>query len=366
MKINRCLKLCLVLSCIFVCIDAAKKNKRGLYHGHAGYAVPLGVGLHRPYHPSPYAKFPGLYKGLGGALPPGYALFPGSASVASYHRNFPKVPAVYAPNYFPAFGVPASGVVRPVTNLSPVAPVAPLAPSYPVFPQLPTAPLPAVQVPAAQYPAYFPIGAPQQTSFFATYPQKPFIPIAIPAVPEKPKIPVVVPQKPVFSTVHNYLPSGLIPAGVYNPTVAVSNVSPTFVGIPIGPTATTPTVSTATVTQTAQQPWRPVLVNNPTATPTTTTVFKPSLNLLPPFTLPANAQGQIYLSSTPATHVQDSPQQQQQTLLDLEQSPPYHQGQEEGNGAFNGQPYDVASNHGRYSGPSSYDVDITHNGYQKK
>nr|XP_019534319.1 protein app1-like [Aedes albopictus] len=355
MKITKCLKLGLVLSCILMVTDAAKKNKRGLYHGLHGYAVPLGVGLHRPYHPSPYAKFPGLYKGLGGVLPPGYALFPGSASVTSFHRNFPKVPAVYAPNYYPAFGVPATGVVRPVTSLSPVAPVAPLAPAFPAIPQ----------IPAAQAPVYIPLGTPQQTSFFATYPQKPFIPVAIPA-PEKPKFPVVVPQKPVFTTVSNFVPSNLFPAGVYNPTVAVSNVSPTFVGIPVGPTVTTPTVSTATVTQTAQQPWRPVLVNHPTATPSTTTVFKPSLNLLPPFTLPANAQGQIYISSTPATHVQDSQQQQQQTLLDLEQASLHHQGQEDGSGAFNGQPYDVASNHGRYSGPSSYDVDITHNGYQKK
>lgn len=304
MKIVKCLTVCLVLSCILVSTSAAKKNKRGLYHGLTGYTVPLGVAHHRPYHPSPYAKFPGFYKGYGGALPPGYALFPGSASVTSYHRNFPKVPAVYAPNYFPGFGVPATGVVRPITNLSPVAPVAPLTPSFPAFPQ----------IPAAQVPTYFPFGSPQQTSFFATYPQKPFIPVAVP-VPEKPKIPFIIQQKPIYTAVSNFIPNG-----VYNPTVAVSNLSPTYVNIPVGPTASTPTLTTATVTQTAQQPWRPVLVNHPTATPTTTTVFKPSHNLLPPFTLPANAQGQYFISSTPATHVQDSHQQQQQTLLDLEQS----------------------------------------------
>ncbi|XP_055611649.1 uncharacterized protein LOC129758212 isoform X2 [Uranotaenia lowii] len=358
MKISKCFCVCLVLTLFVVSISAVKK-KRGLYHGLPGFAIPLG---HRPYHPSPYAKFPGFYRGFGGALPPGYALFPGSATVTSYQRNFPKVPAVFTPNYIPTFGVPATGVVRPVTSFAPVAPVAPVAPLAPVFPQIP-----------AQVPNLIPLDNTQQTSFFATYPQKPIIPVAIP-LPDKPKTPIIL-QKPLYTAFSNLLPNGIIPSGVFNPAVAIPSAPPTFVGVPIaGPTISTPTVATTTVSQTGapQQPWRPILVNHVTPSPTTTSAFKPSINLLPPFTLSSNAQQgqQIYISSTPATYVQDSQQhhqqqQQQQTLLDLEASQHY-QNQEEGNGAFNGQPYDVASNHGRYSGPSSYDVDITHNGYQKK
>ncbi|XP_058821326.1 uncharacterized protein LOC131683398 [Topomyia yanbarensis] len=355
MGISKNLKVCLVLCCVVVSISADKK-KRGLYHGLSGYTIPLGVGGYRSYHSSSYAKLPGFYKGYGGhggVLPPGYALFPGSASVASYHRNFPKIPTVYTPSYLPPLGAPST-VLRPVTNFAPVAPV---APAYPVAPQ----------IPAAQVPTYFPVANPQHTSFFATYPQKPFIPVAVPAL-EKPKVPLFV-QKPLYTSFTNVIPTGVLPTGVYNPAVGISNVSPTFVGVPIaGPTASTPTVSTATVTQTGQQPWRPVVLHHPTPTPITTTAYKPSLNLLPPYTLSTNGQEQIYISSTPAPHIHDSQQQQQhqQTLLDLEQASLHHQSQDDGNGAFNGQPYDVASNHDRYSGPSSYDVDITHNGYQKK
>ncbi|XP_001863834.2 KH homology domain-containing protein 4 [Culex quinquefasciatus] len=349
-----------VISCLLVTASAAVKKKRGLYHGLQGYSIPLGLGAHRPYlGVVPYAKHHhGYYKGFGGVLPPGYGLFPGNAAVTSYQQNFPKVPAYYAPSYLPPVG---AGFLRP--NYAPIAPVAPAAPVTPVAPVAPAFPLGFGQFPAAQAPAYFPLGNPQQTSFFATYPQKPIIPVAIPA-PEKPKVPVVF-QKPIFTAFSNLLPNGVIPTGVYNPSVAVQNgpVAPTFVGIPIngGPTAATPTTISTVVTQ-QQQPWRPVLVNHhPTPSPPTTVSFKPSLSLLPPYSPAQQGQQQYFISSTPSPHtIQDSQHQQQQTLLDLEQ------GQEDGNGAFNGQPYDVASNHGRYSGPSSYDVDITHNGYQKK
>ncbi|XP_055639925.1 probable serine/threonine-protein kinase roco5 [Toxorhynchites rutilus septentrionalis] len=365
MKIVNYLKVCLVFGCVLVSISADKK-KRGLYHGLAGYTVPLGVGFHRPYHPSPYAKFPGLHKGHGGVLPPGYALFPGSATVTSFHKNYPKIPAIYGssyiPTYQPALGVSTAGFVRPVASFSPpIASVAPVSPvfgqSYPTF----------AEVPVSQAPTYVPFGNPQETSYFAAYPQKPLIPVAVP-VPEKPKVPILA-QRPFFTSFSNVLPSGVVPSGAYNPTVAVSNLSPTFVGVPIaGPTASTPTVTTASGAHPGQQSWRPVIVNHhhPTVTPATTTAFKPSLSLLPPYALPSNSQGQIYISSTPAPHIGDSQQQHQQTLFDLEQASPHHQNQNDGNGAFNGQPYDVASNHGRYTGPSSYDVDITHNGYQKK
>ncbi|XP_055546352.1 adhesive plaque matrix protein [Wyeomyia smithii] len=362
MRINKCLQVCLVLCCVVISISALKK-KRGLYHGLPGYSIAIGAGAYRPYHSSPYAKFPGFYKGYSGALSPGYALFPGGATVASYQRNFPRIP-VYTPQYLPPLGVPST-VLRPVTNfaaLAPAAPVAPVAPATPLIPAYPA----TQQIPDVHTPTYIPIGNTQQTSFFATYPQKPIIPVAVP-VPEKPKVPLFI-QKPLYTGYPNVIATGVLPAGIYNPQVAVSNVSPTFVGVPIaGPTVSTPAVSTATVPQTAQQPWRPVVLHHPTPAPSTTTAYKPSINLLPPYNLPGS-QGQIYISSTPATIVhQDSQQQQQQTLLDLEQASFHHHSQQEdGNGAFNGQPYDVASNHGRYSGPSSYDVDITHNGYQKK
>ncbi|XP_058451951.1 uncharacterized protein LOC131430765 [Malaya genurostris] len=360
MRVSNNLKVCLVICCVIVSSSAVKK-KRGLYHGLTGYTIPLGVAPYRPYHFHPYAKLPGFYKGHGGhghghggVLPPGYALFPGGASVTSYHRNIPKIPTIYTPSYLPSLGVPTT-VLRPVANLPPAVPVAPVSPTYPVVPQ----------IPIAQVPALIPVGNPQHTSFFATYPQKPIIPVAVPA-PDKPKVPLFV-QKPLYTSFTNVLQPGILPTGVYNPAVSVSNISPTFVGVPIaGPTATTPTVSTATATQTGQQSWRPIVLHHPTPAPATTVAFKPSLNLLPPYTLSNNGQGQIYISSTPTPHIQDNQEQQQQTLLDLDQASYHHQNQDDGNGAFNGQPYDVASNHGRYSGPSSYDVDITHNGYQKK
>uniref|UniRef100_A0AAG5CUC5 Uncharacterized protein n=1 Tax=Anopheles atroparvus TaxID=41427 RepID=A0AAG5CUC5_ANOAO len=232
-------------------------------------------------------------------------------------------------------------------------------------------------VPAPYPQAYFPLGVAQatgntqQTQFFATYPQKPLIPVAIPVQPEAPaKVPVVV-QKPFYTAFSTVIPNGgLLPSGVYNPSgVAISHVQPQFVGVPVAtgsasgvtPTFATTASSGTTVTQAPQQPWRPVVVNQP-APPTPT---PPSNAYLPSY---ATSQGQIYISSTPAPSLQDHHQQAQaqahhQALLEYEQASLH---QQDGSGAFNGQPYDVASNHGRYTGPSSYDVDITHNGYQKK
>uniref|UniRef100_A0A182PR03 Uncharacterized protein n=1 Tax=Anopheles epiroticus TaxID=199890 RepID=A0A182PR03_9DIPT len=302
-----------------------KKKKRGVYHGLHGFAlaghaaVPLhGVpSFHKGYHPSPYARFPGLHKGsaLGGVLPPGYALFPGGASVTSYQRNFPRYPALYGAGLYPGFGVapvkPVAGFAPPLAaGFTPYAP-APALPAYPAAAAVPA----AIPAPAAYPQAFVPLGAPAATgstqqTYFATYPQKPLIPVAVPVQPDVPaKVPVVV-QKPFYTAFSTVVPgAGLLPAGVFNPgqTVAVSNVQPQFVGIPVAGTgsasgvtpsiATTLSTGTTQVTQAPQQPWRPVV---------------------------------------------------------------------DGSGAFNGQPYDVASNHGRYTGPSSYDVDITHNGYQKK
>ncbi|XP_053659913.1 WAS/WASL-interacting protein family member 3-like [Anopheles marshallii] len=359
-----------------------KKKKRGIYHGLHGFAlaghgvVPLhGVpSLHKGYHPSPYARFPGLHKGsLGGVLPPGYALFPGGASVASYQRNFPRYPTLYGAGLYPGFGVapvkPLAGFAPTfATGLTPYAP-APALPAYP-------AAVPAAVPAAAAFPqAFVPLGAPAasgntQQTYFATYPQKPLIPVAVPVQPDVPvKVPVVV-QKPFYTGFSTVVPNGgLIPGGIYSTgqSVAVSNVQPQFVGIPVATgsasgitpaIATTLSSGTTQVTQAPQQPWRPVVVNQPVP-PTPT---PPSNAYLPSY---ATSQGQIYISSTPAPSLHDHHQQQShhQALLDLDQGSLH---QQDGSGAFNGQPYDVASNHGRYTGPSSYDVDITHNGYQKK
>uniref|UniRef100_A0A182N6Z0 Uncharacterized protein n=1 Tax=Anopheles dirus TaxID=7168 RepID=A0A182N6Z0_9DIPT len=360
-----------------------KKKKRGVYHGLHGFglaghaAVPLhGVpAFHKGYHPSPYARFPALHRGSshGGVLPPGYALFPGGASVTSYQRNFPRYPAVYGAGLgpvYPGFGV---APVKPLSGFAPAfAPgLAPFAPT-PALPAYP-APVPAAVPATAAYPhAFVPFEAPVATgntqhTFFATYPQKPLIPVAVPVQPDVPaKVPVVV-QKPFYTAFPTVVPNGgLVPAGVYNTghTVAVPSVQPQFVGIPVAtgsasgvtPTfATTLSTGTTQVTAAPQQPWRPVVVNQPApVTPT-----PPSNAYLPSY---ATSQGQIYISSTPAPSLHDH-HHQQQALLDLDQGSLHHQ---DGSGAFNGQPYDVASNHGRYTGPSSYDVDITHNGYQKK
>uniref|UniRef100_A0A182UDE6 Uncharacterized protein n=1 Tax=Anopheles melas TaxID=34690 RepID=A0A182UDE6_9DIPT len=362
-----------------------KKKKRGIYHGLHGFAlaghaaIPLhgaAPSFHKGYHPSPYARFPGLHKGaasLGGSvLPPGYALFPGGASVTSYQRNFPRYPTLYgAAGLYPAgFGVApvkpafaAAGGFAPPLAAAGFTPYAPALPAYP-------AALPAV--PAAYPQAFVPVGAPAATgstqqTYFATYPQKPLIPVAVPVQPAEPaKVPVVV-QKPFYTAFSTVGPNGggLLPAGVYSPVSSVPQ--PQFVGIPVatgsatGVTpsiATTLTTGTTQVTQAPQQPWRPVVVNQPTPAP-------PSNAYLPSY---ATSQGQIYISSTPAPtlhgdHHQQQQQAHHQALLEYEQGSLHHQ---EGNGPFNGQPYDVASNNGRYTGPSSYDVDITHNGYQKK
>ncbi|XP_058056160.1 BCL-6 corepressor-like protein 1 [Anopheles bellator] len=339
-----------------------KKKKRGIYHGlhglHGlqGYALPAAGGLlphadhlHflKGYHPSPYAKFsPGPHKSFGGVLPPGYALFPGSASVASYQRNFPRYPTVYGGNPFLGFGV---APVKPLTGFASVATgLTPLAPA-PVLP----APVPP-PVPAAYPQAFYPLattgataGSTQQT-FFATYPQKPLIPVAVPVAHDPAKIPQVVVSKPVFASFSAGIPTnGLIPVpGSYYPGVAVPNGQPQFVGVPVvtgsasGATpsyATTLGTGTTTVTQAPQQPWRPVVVNHPAPTPA-----PPANAYLPPYG--PSSQGQIYISSTPAPALHDHHPQQphHQSLLDYDQETLHHP---DGSGAFNGQPYDVASNH---------------------
>ncbi|XP_050083753.1 uncharacterized protein LOC126570212 [Anopheles aquasalis] len=356
-----------------------KKQKRGIYHGLHGYgALPVAAGVlplhgahfHKGFHhPSPYARIPGFHKSFAGGanyLPPGYALFPGTASVASYQRNFPRFsPTVYGANPLLGFGL--SPVAKPLgagfasTGLTPIAP-------SPVYP----APVPVpVPTPAAYPQAFYPLAASaagntQQTQFFATYPQKPIIPVAVPVPAQEPaKIPVVV-QKPIYTPFSTVVPgSGLIPVN-YNPAVALPSGQPQFVGVPVvtgSASGATPTYATTlstgtTVTAAPQQPWRPVVVQQPAPTPA-----PPSNAYLPSY---ATSQGQIYVSSTPAppSHHDQHQQYHHQSLLDIDQDTLHHQ--QDGSGAFNGQPYDVASNHGRYTGPSSYDVDITHNGYQKK
>ncbi|XP_049537155.1 calphotin-like [Anopheles darlingi] len=374
-----------------------KKKKRGIYHGLHGYgALPVAAGagvlplhhgaatvggahFHKAFHhPSPYARIPGFHRSFAGAasyLPPGYALFPGTASVASYQRNFPRFsPTVYGANPLLGFGL--SPIAKPLgAGGFASAGLAPIAPS-PVYPAPAPVPTPAV------YPQpFYPLATgsasagaasnTQQTQFFATFPQKPIIPVAVPVpVPaqEPAKIPVVGFQKPIYTPFSTVVPgSGLIPVN-YNPAVAVPSGQPQFVGVPVGVTGSasgvTPTYATTlstgtTVTAAPQQPWRPVVVQQPAPTPA-----PPSNAYLPSY---ATSQGQIYVSSTPAPPSHHDQQQQQyhhQSLLDIDQDTLHHQ--QDGSGAFNGQPYDVASNHGRYTGPSSYDVDITHNGYQKK
>lgn len=57
------------------------KTKRGIYN----HAIPYG---HNYLSYTPYAKFPGIYKGLNA---PGFTLTPGNAVIHSYNVNYPKI-----------------------------------------------------------------------------------------------------------------------------------------------------------------------------------------------------------------------------------------------------------------------------------
>lgn len=145
------------------------KTKRGIFN----HAIPYG----RNYVSySPYAKFPGIYKGFNSLS---YALTPGNAVVHSYSANYPKI---YVPK----------------PSLRPIIPPPLLVHSKPIFP------ISSVPIYAKRFPVF---------SQFVPPAFVPAIPSNIPPLNPIPiSIPNVLPQstlisqngwKPVFSTVQS-------------------------------------------------------------------------------------------------------------------------------------------------------------------
>lgn len=208
------------------------KTKRGIYN----YAIPYG---HNYLSYTPYAKFPGIYKGFHG---PSYAITPGNAITHSYNVNYPKIykPAsiplppplllhsrpvaatvpsfsIYAKR-FPAFVQKSVPVHRPIFPAPVVpqfatAPVVPHFASTPVVPQFAAAPI----VPAL--PSHV----------------RPLNPIPVASVIPQPSLISQDGWKPIFSTV----PTAQTPSFISQPA---GTVLPPFAN---SPTHLTPNVAHA-------------------------------------------------------------------------------------------------------------------------
>lgn len=221
--------------------STSTKTKRGIFNlGYGGihpglqyafaqppHAPVLTYGLSKPFLVSPYAKFPGLVKGLVPSptliQPPQFAITPGDAVVSSYNVNYPRYPIL--PQKPILFG---STLPRPL---------------------IPTVPTTVV------------------------VPQKPIIPVAVPAFSNH--VPLFSP-KPPFTPTYSFVPS--IPAAP-----AAFPIQPQIIPIPLPaqpPTVSTIPATTTFFTNTQSDPWRPVIVANPTPT---TTFNRPAISLLPPY-----------------------------------------------------------------------------------
>jgi hypothetical protein len=307
------------------------------------------------------------------------------------------------PKLYPGFGYPAKAFVprTPVTQLSPVAPSfgvfdpaltqvsvpapTPIAPIATVAPASPFDPFsgPGLGkfVPSTFNPIPTVLPLPTaanaaETSFFATYPQKSILPFSLSQLPEfvRSRLPSVFAK---------FLNPGILQRTPFNP---IFQVAPPTVATPIPQ---------------GIDPWKPVGVSPQSPlipSPTTNTILKPPIKLLPPFGSNSNNQpSSVYL---PAPSSSASPVDEE-TYNEINEERFQHgkfesnaiwlleiffnfvvisalqQVREEAHAAqvaqytsqqqsvpFNGQPYDPPSNNGRYIGPSSYEVDINQ-GYQK-
>lgn len=252
------------------------KSKRGVF-GYHGYDHGYGHGLHysvphfhstphfhsSAHHLTPYAaRFPTFVKSF--HYPTGYALSHGSATVSSYNVNYPKY-SFYSPK--PHIHVPVhSPLPRPVIPTPPVVlaakPVVPVVVHSPVVP---------------------------------TFTTKPIVPFGIPTFTNR--VPFVV-SKPVPAPFHPgpvaAVPS--VPFGVQSPFIPFP-VQPTINSFPaVTGAPSIPLPGTAFVAGGHQDPWHPLLVNQP-ATPTIATTphfhtptiattphfHRPAVNLLPPY-----------------------------------------------------------------------------------
>lgn len=176
-------------------IDSVK-HKRGIMSGY-GYAVPT-VGLTYQKH-SPYARFPGVHRGLSGSY--AIALTPGTASVQSYSVTYPKAfyskpvahprvvyhshPRTYYPNRYPFVPKPVSVIPTPTFAAAPIPAIVPNSHAH-VHPVIATNPF-AVQpqfipnvlpVPEAAPPVYH---HPQVPTLIS---QNGWRPVSIPQVPQ--------------------------------------------------------------------------------------------------------------------------------------------------------------------------------------
>lgn len=208
-------------------------------HAH-GYAVGLPP---KPWITTPFAKFPGIYRNIipGPSIVqpavPNFVLSPGDATVTSYNVNFPRHPIVAHRPYF--FGPPA---------------------------------LPKPLLPTPSF----------------VIPQKPIIPVAVPAFNNQ--FPVI--GKPISTPTYTIIPGGpsFLPGGHVHPQfipIHLPHQPPTISTIPA---TTIPLPGTTIITNThlppvnsASDPWRPIIVTqSPAATPITP-FQRPSISLLPPF-----------------------------------------------------------------------------------
>lgn len=263
------------------------KTKRGILHYGYGnglsYSLPPAYashGYHKNWIVSPYSKIPGLYKNLAS---PGsiYALTHGGATVHSYNINYPKYNFVSRPAIIPSVAplAPAPSVFIPSKPIVPI--------SYPTFshrvpfvvqkPFLVQRPVPSVPLSFGSVPSFgqaplSPIAPVVPTTSFASIPQYPHI-------------------HPIVSPNYNPLPIGgiqpqLIPAQIPapQPVIPTTLATPSNV-LPQGG------IGSNVFANVQPDGWRPIIVNQPSPVlPTaTTTINRPSINLLPP-----------YLSSTSA------------------------------------------------------------------
>lgn len=220
------------------------QRRSGAFHSGLSYHLPASTGFAyaaKPYYTTP-VKYP-VFKTFAAtpllrhhhpvhtyAAHPHYQLQHGGASVSSYNVNYPRYP-LYR---HPLLKVPTTTVVKPTVFSA-------VAPSY-AFP----APV---------------------------YPSKPIIPIAINPVLPTAARPFVYPQ----------------PAAAFNPAI-LAGLNPSLIPVSVSNGAVFANYPTLAPTPLGPSSWRPIAV--PTI-PTTISVQRPSISILPPLGAPSSTVGSL-------------------------------------------------------------------------
>ena len=238
------------------------KTKRSSLFGYGGLN-PYAYGYQKNWIASPHSKY---FKSV---LTPGVALSPGGASVYSYNVNYPRYPVIA--KHHPTVLHHHVPVARPAIIPSPV----PLVPHRHIIP--------------VAVPSYHRVPVVVHKPVVVPRPVTPVV-VSRPVFPLPPVVPAPVPHPapafpfgPAFAAPPVAFPPPAFPVPI-NPVITFNghphhhHLIPSTISTPVAPEFAQP--GSTIFTNLQSNGWRPIVVT-PTP-PTTATINRPAVSLLPP------------------------------------------------------------------------------------